>query len=252
MKIRRLMPPFFLAGFLMGCTLVAGLTAQSPNPALVARNRTPFLDPRSLDLSAILPPPPVTGSPEARSDSSYLKFSGAAAPPIQKLLAIEASRDGVFDYSQTLGPWFNPTVLPKTAALFSEVSEETNKAIELAKNHFKRIRPDQWKETGDPDKSDGYCYPSGHTTRAYVWSTLLANAFPDQAKELHFQARQKAWYRVILGRHYPSDVRAGKTYGRYLAKQFLKNAGFQREWKDACAEMRKEWADAIAPASFKL
>ena len=219
--------------------------------ATSALHANPFIYPAKIDVAAILPPPPASHSPEAKIDNAYIKYSSAAATYNQKLLGIAASKDSVFDYSLTLGIWFRPKVLPKTAALFQKVTAETDDAIEVAKNHFKRIRPDTWKETGDPEKSDGYSYPSGHSTRAYVWSTLLANAFPDQIKALHLQARQKAWYRVILGRHYPSDVRAGKTYGTFLANQFLKDPGFQIEWKEACAEMRRERSDAIPPASFK-
>ena len=211
----------------------------------------PFINPDSINVSAILPPPPKPGSEEAKYDNSYIKYSAAAATENQKLLGIAASRDSVFDYSLTLGIWFNPQVLPKTAALFREVTTETKTALQVAKNHFKRIRPGTWKETGDPEKSEGYCYPSGHTTRAYVWANLLSNALPDQKNALHHQARQKAWYRVILGRHYPSDIRAGKTYGTFLAKEFLKSPEFQCKWIAACAEMKSARAEAHPPTSFK-
>jgi acid phosphatase (class A) len=211
----------------------------------------PFINSDSLDVAGILPPPPISNTAEARADNAYIKYSNAAATESQKILGIAASRDSVFDYSQTLGIWFNPKILPKTAALFQKVTTETKSAIEIAKNHFKRTRPEMWKETGDPEKSDGYCYPSGHTTRAYVWSNLLANAFPDQTKPLHLQARQKAWYRVILGRHYPSDIRAGKTYGTFLAQQFLKSPAFHCEWEAACAEMKKARTETVPPSSFQ-
>ena len=227
--------------------LVTILLTGAASPVLRA---APFITPDSLDVAAILPPAPVSNSAEAKADNAYIKYSNAAATENQKILGIAASRDSVFDYAQTLGIWFNPKILPKTAALFQKVTTETKSAIEIAKNHFKRIRPEMWKETGDPEKSDGYCYPSGHTTRAYVWATLLANAFPDQRKALHLQARQKAWYRVILGRHYPSDIRAGKTYGTFLAQQFLKSPGFQSEWEEACAEMKKARLEATPPSSF--
>jgi acid phosphatase (class A) len=236
--------------FLIGCFLIVALPSRASSPGAVAVNHAPFIDRRTIDLPAVLPPPPASGSREARSDSSYIKFSGAAAPANQKLLAVAASRDSVFDYAQTLGPWFNPAVLPKTAALFAKVTDETNRAIDLAKNHYKRVRPVQWKETGDPEKGGGYCYPSGHTTRAYVWADLLSAAIPDERRALHLQARQKAWYRVVLGRHYPSDVRAGKTYGSYLAGQFLKSTAFEREWSGVCQEISTVRHEATPPSSF--
>jgi len=215
--------------------------------ALIA---APFIDPGSIQVTKILPPPPPPGSPESKMDMSYLKNSRAASTHEQIQLGIAASQDSVFDYSLTLGSWFNARVLPQTAALFTKVTKETDAAIDQAKKTFRHPRPETWKETGNPDLMDGYSYPSGHTTRAYVWAILLANAFPEKAKELHLQARQKAWYRVVLGRHFPSDIRAAKTYGRFLASDFLKSPEFQKPWKEACGEMRRVREASIPPRSF--
>jgi acid phosphatase (class A) len=197
-----------------------------------------YINPLAYDLPAIIPPPPQPGSPEYRMDSGFLKNARATATKGQMERGIKASHDGVFDYAQTLGPWFNAKNLPLTAALFKQVTHETKDAIELAKHYYARTRPKTWKETGDPEKSDGYAYPSGHTTRAFVWANLLADAFPEQRKALHTQARQKAWYRVILGRHFPADVRAGKLYGQFLAKEFLNSPDFRKPWGAAVLEMR--------------
>ena len=198
-----------------------------------------FINTGTIPVASILRPPPQPGTAEYRTDLSFLKNARATATKKQLLRGVIASHDGVFDYSQTLGPWFTAKNLPVTAALFGQITEETKEAIELAKTYFARTRPETWKETGDPEKSNGYAYPSGHTTRAFVWANLLANAFPDMKKPLHLQARQKAWYRVILGRHFPADVHAGKLYGTYLAAQFLKSPEFQKEWPAAVAEMSR-------------
>jgi acid phosphatase (class A) len=230
---------------------IAAVLVLSAFPAASGGTAVPFIDAGAINVASVLPPPPQTASAEAKMDNSYIKYASAAATENQKLLGIAASHDGVFDYSLALGIWFNPKLLPKTAVLFRKVTSETIAAIEVAKNHFKRVRPETWKETGDPENSDGYCYPSGHTTRAYVWATLLANALPDEKDALHKEARKKAWYRVILGRHYPSDVRAGKTYGTYLAGQFLKSPEFQKKWAGVCEELRTVHAKAVPPPSFK-
>lgn len=200
---------------------------------------TPFLKTGSIPVASILRPPPQPGTPEYRTDISFLKNARATATKKQLLRGVIASHDGVFDYAQTLGPWFNAKNLPVTAALFAQITSETKEAIELAKTYFARTRPETWKETGDPEKSNGYAYPSGHTTRAFVWADLLADAFPEMRKALHLQARQKAWYRVILGRHFPDDVHAGKLYGTYLAAEFLKSPEFQKKWPAAVAEMQR-------------
>lgn len=198
---------------------------------------TPFINPESYDITKIIPPPPLPGSEEYRIDTGFLKNARATSTKGQIERGNKASNDSVFDYSETLGPWFNPSDLPKTATLFKKVTKETKEAIELAKQYFSRTRPETWKETGDQEKSNGYAYPSGHTTRAFVWANLLANALPKEQKALHKQGRQKAWYRVILGRHFPADVRAGKLYGQFLAQEFLKSPEFQKVWPEVCQEI---------------
>ena len=197
-----------------------------------------YIDPASYDISAIIPPPPKPGSEQYKMDTGYLKNARATSTKGQIDRAMTASHDSVFDYSDALGSWFNSRELPITTKLFDQVTNQTKTAIQIAKQHFGRERPIYWLLTGDKEKSNGFSYPSGHTTRAFVWAILLSDAFPDMSKELHNQARVKAWNRVILGRHFPADVRAGKIYGKYLAAKFLKNPDFKKQWVLACQEMR--------------
>jgi len=209
-----------------------------------------FLNPSSYNLSEILPDPPKPGSLEAKTDQGFLKDSMAIANDLQRTPAVAASHDGPFDYKDTLGPWFTKENLPKTAEVLGLATKDAKEAIELAKNYYKRERPTYWKETGDPEKSDGFSYPSGHTTRAFLWADLLGNAFPEKAKALHHQARQKAWFRVILGRHFPADVKAGKVYGKFLAKEFLNNDKFEKQWAEAKQEIatfRKDHGVSTTP-----
>ena len=86
--------------------------------------------------------------------------------------------------------------------------------------------------------ASGYSYPSGHSTRAFLWEALLAKVFPSDQRALENQAERKAWNRVILGRHYPADVYAGKFFGIYLAQKLLENPAFQKEWPAIEAEMK--------------
>lgn len=196
-----------------------------------------FINPAAYNIESIIPAPPQPGTEQYRIDTGYLKDARATSTQGQIERAMTASHDTVWDYADSLGSWLNSRDLPKTTALFKKVDQETKQAIEIAKHHFTRTRPLYWHETGDPEKSNGYSYPSGHTTRAFVWACLLSNAFPDMTKEIHHQAREKAWYRVILGRHFPADVRAGKLYGKFLAQQFLKSPEFQKQWPAVVAEM---------------
>ena len=87
----------------------------------------------------------------------------------------------------------------------------------------------------------------------------MLDLFPERAEEIRQEARQKAWNRVLLGRHYPDDVYGGEIYGRYLAGEFFKNLKFQEEWKKVHEEVNgfkkknpTAFAASAAPASVPL
>ena len=191
-----------------------------------------------LDLSAIyndlensaildLTPPPFKGTVASQEDQDFRErvFDNATKKEIH---AAQESEDSIFAYSYTLGHGFSPQHLPKTKALFDKVDDDVRLAIFIAKRFYGRRRPMH---------SSGYSYPSGHSTRAFLWETLLSEIFPDEKKELETQAKQKAWNRVILGRHYPDDVYAGRIFGTYLAQEILKNPDFQEAWQAAQKEI---------------
>ena len=189
-----------------------------------------FLNISSLDFSQIPPPSAKNGSNGHNEELQILKDAMAARTKKQVTRATSAVRDSVFDYASVLGPNFNAQHLPITATLFTKVKSDAKLAIHAAKEEFHQRRPMTWKKMKAGEQRDGgYAYPSGHSTRGFLWAMLLADIFPQHRKEIILEARKKAWNRVILGRHYPNDVYGGQRYGKYLAKQFLKSSNFQKD-----------------------
>lgn len=192
--------------------------------------KTYFLNISSLNVLEVLPEPPHDDSSKSK-DLFFLKGALATRTHKQVEMAEEASTDSVFDFARVIGPGFNQKDLPVTADLFNKVHRDAKIAITAAKDIFRRKRPFSWKDATGALAKNGYAYPSGHTTRAFLWAGLLENLFPEKESEIKEEARQKAWNRVILGRHYPDDVYGGEIFGRYLAQEFLKNPKFEKEWK---------------------
>ncbi|MEM1129092.1 MAG: phosphatase PAP2 family protein [Pseudomonadota bacterium] len=56
-------------------------------------------------------------------------------------------------------------------------------------------------------------YPSGHTIRAIVYSSVLSDVFPEHSDALTQLGREIGYGRVIGGVHYPMDVVAGQKLG---------------------------------------
>jgi hypothetical protein len=63
-----------------------------------------------------------------------------------------------------------------------------------------------------------FSYPSGHTTGGIVSACALAVIFPDQAADIWKHGEYQGDLRVIIGRHYPTDVKAGKRWVRPFAR----------------------------------
>lgn len=199
-----------------------------------------FLNATSWDFLKIIPLPANKTPEEEKKDLNLLKDAMAARTKKQVFRALIASSDSVFDYDSVIGPQFNAKELPYAAAVFKKIENDTNIAIYEAKEAFRRRRPKTWVETKkNESKSSHYAYPSGHSTRAFLWGSLLTDLFPEKAKDIDIEARTKAWNRVILGRHYPDDVYGGELYGKYLAKQFLQDPHFQKEWALVKKEIKK-------------
>ncbi|MFZ4116489.1 MAG: phosphatase PAP2 family protein [Chthoniobacterales bacterium] len=203
-------------------------------------SKTYFLNTTSWNFRQIIPPPANKSPEQEKKDLNLLKDAMAARTKKQLFRALIASSDSVFDYASAISPEFTAKQLPRTAEVFKKVRNDTNNAIHAAKEAFHRTRPTTWGETKrEVVNDDGYAYPSGHSTRAFVWAGLLTDLFPTKRKEIEIEARTKAWNRVILGRHYPDDVYGGELYGQYLAKQFLNNPLFQKEWALVKEEVNK-------------
>lgn len=196
-----------------------------------------FLNIDSLEITKVIPPPPEEGSVLAADDLTIQHYAMATATPEQVNYAMGIIEDSVFDYSEVLGSYFKPEEFPVTEAFFKKVCNDITAANLAAKNSFQHARPLTWRKMTPDDKDFGYSYPSGHTTRAFVWAELLSQLFPEFKDAIFKEAEKKAWSRVILGRHYPSDVCSGQLYAHYLVQQFLDNPEFQKEWTAVQAEV---------------
>ena len=183
----------------------------------------------ALTVTKILPPPPPEGSQKLLTDEETRTEVSSTATKNERQDA-KNTPDSIFSFSTIIGSHFNSQELPEADAFFKKVDDDTHTAIHIAKKTFERPRP---------LKPTGYDYPSGHSTRAFVWESLLTEIFPKHQKEFEAKAKSMAWNRVILGHHYPSDISAGETYGRYLAQEFFKNPKFNQELATIKKELKE-------------
>ena len=111
--------------------------------------------------------------------------------------------------------------------------------IDAPKSHFKRLRPYQIDDRlvlGPPEPS--FSYPSGHSTRGTVYSLVIAELFPEKKNAIVEIGRDIGWDRVLIGKHFPTDVYAGRMLGYAIVLKLHSSTLFQHDLEQAMAEIR--------------
>lgn len=85
----------------------------------------------------------------------------------------------------------------------------------LAKNHFRRRRPQELSDlvTSFITPSDRYSLPSGHTAAAFLMATISSYFYPDLQVFVFVWAAMIASSRILLGVHFLTDVLIGMLLG---------------------------------------
>ncbi|HTQ40109.1 MAG TPA: phosphatase PAP2 family protein [Pirellulales bacterium] len=194
------------------------------------------------DALALLPPPPAADSPEQAADLAEVVAAHKTITPEDKARAeAEEKKFSVASFASTIGPSFQVDKLPKTTAFFAHVQKETEQVVDDSKNHWQRPRPYQVDPTDlhHTEKNPSFGYPSGHSTQATVMAALLAEAIPDKHDAILAEGRQVGWDRVMLGRHYETDVFAGRVLGQAIVHQLHDNPAFEHDFADVKAELQQ-------------
>ena len=189
----------------------------------------------------ILPAPPADGSAEQKKELAEIKAIQAVMSKEDFAKALnDEETENVTAFAETLGPWFDLTKLPKTAALFATVRAEEKAAAKAAKNHFLRNRPwvlDASLKTCTCEDAPQSSYPSGHTTVGFSDAVILSNLLPEDAPKIMARAKKYAENRLVCGVHYRSDIVAGQVLGTLLAQELLAQPKFKADFDAAKAEI---------------
>ena len=100
---------------------------------------------------------------------------------------------------------------------------------ELGKATVDRVRPEKmmFEQKGgldvDPRAEGGHSFPSGHATAAFSLYATTCRYYPGVSPLFLFLAVVCGASRVLMGKHYPSDVFAGALIGYYVSKWLLRS-----------------------------
>lgn len=200
-----------------------------------------YLSKEQVDPIALLAPPPLPDSAEQSADIASVVAVNNAAAPGEIAAANSEKKFYIFNFAPAIGGFFRSNSLPKTAAFFQRVHVTVQGVVDAGKQHWKRPRPFVVQTNlSDGEMEATYSYPSGHSAKAMVFASLLAEIFPEKREEIFATGRSIGWHRVQIAAHYPTDIYAGRALGQAIARELKKNPAFEKD----LAEVKKEIAEA--------
>jgi acid phosphatase (class A) len=231
----------------------ASMTSRAATPS--ARH---YLLPSQVDIVSLLPPPPAVDSAEQRADlAAVLEAQRSAHATGMVNHAVEDVEVNCGRFADVVGDELNLKANAAVLGFLNEAALEAAAVAGPAKELWKRTRPyaysgeverlgdmaPDWKSPPriDTDKADALAhssYPSGHATFGTVCAILLAEIVPEKRAALFERSRDFEHSRMVVGAHFPSDLRAGEIVGTVAAQMLLQNVGFERDLATARVTLR--------------
>lgn len=213
----------------------------------------------------ILPDPPANSSEQTRAELNYLLalqqqrtsldeesslymagvyYNVRTKPEDEKY---DHYRRSLFFIGRSIGSWFNPNDLPRTADLMAHVWQDASYFIWSAKYKYLRIRPYKIDtDINNLEETNWPAYPSGHAANSYINAFIYQELAPEFAGTFIKDAFDMAHSREIIGVHYPSDSEASRILAYQFVTKLFQNEKFLKDFET----VKKEWSEK-AKESFK-
>ena len=226
--------------------LIAGaLPASAQNPARNAtQNPAPKLNYLSdiIDLTELVPPPPPADSEAGKQDLLEVMEMQEARTEPQVKRAIADNVLSIYRFEDILGPKFKKENLPALDAFFEKAQADARAILIAAKNAVQRPRPAAFSSEvvalgGTPRLPTAY--PSGGVVFTTLTAIVLAKMVPEKRFEISERSREYGVHRVVLGQHFPRDVRGGEISGTVIAYALMERPEFVRDLQAARTELRR-------------
>ena len=217
---------------------LASLTLTLITAPLRAADTNRYFTTDQLDPVALLPAAARPGSAEEAVNLATTVAVHKACNPDDLAAAKSQQRFNVYVFTPVIGPFFQRDTLPATQTFFHRVHNTTEDIQNAAKTAFHRTRP----YVLDPSLADGqpennYSYPSGHACQGTVYALILADLFPDKRDDILALGRAIGWHRVQFGKHFPTDIYAGRVLAQAIYRQLKASPDYQRDLAAARTEL---------------
>ena len=186
--------------------------------------------------------PPARDSTQTRSELDELLELQRVRTPAEVEAARADRKTQIERFFPALGMDANAAAdLRATRVLAQRVEDDVRLYVRAAKDRFRRLRPYEIEPRLKPcidNVAGDLSYPSGHASYGYAMAYLLSEMVPERREALLRRADEFARQRMVCGVHFRSDIEAGLTGVRWLARAFNENTRYRREVQAAAAELR--------------
>lgn len=209
-----------------------------------------------VDITTVVPDAPQKGDVRYEADRKIFRATRTMLKTPRGQLATSDVPSSVIDvmkdFSCAAGIKLSPETTPATYRLLANANADTARANNLAKDHWKRLRPfliDQGPVCDSKEElAKSYDYPSGHATRGWTFGMALSDAEPDRATPIHIRARSYGESRIVCGAHNMSAVEAGRLGATVTMDTIRQTAAYQADLEAARAELKAARANpALVP-----
>jgi membrane-associated phospholipid phosphatase len=208
-----------------------------------------YLSGPGVALMEVLPPAPVTGSPQDEVDRATFHATRTQEGTPRWAQAISDVDERVpamlADFSPAAGRIISVEATPALARLLTRMRGDVAAAVNAVKPIYARKRPfliDAGAVCQPRAALEGsFDYPSGHTSWGTAVSLILAELMPDRASALLTRGRDYGDSRIICGAHNASAVAAGRVAAAAVVARLHGDADFRADLDGVRSEL-----DAVA------
>jgi len=195
-----------------------------------------------IDMTELIPPPPPPDSEAWKQDLAGVLEMQESRNELQVGRAIADNVLSIYRFADVLGAKFNRANLPVMDAVLEKAQADARAILIAAKNALQRPRPAAASKEvlalgGTPRLPTAY--PSGGVVFTTVTTIMLSRMIPEERFALSERNREYAVNRVVLGQHFPRDIRAGEIAGTVIAYALMQTPAFMQDLQAARAELRQ-------------
>lgn len=189
----------------------------------------------------LIDPPLVIGSSAWKDDVEMIIKLQEDPNPDDIKQALDERRLKPETVAEFVDPKLTRKAYPRLYKLLDNVGDTSRLICDNAKNYWHTSRPylmDERVKTLVPPHTN-MAYPSGHTTGSYTYAYVLGLLIPEKRQQFHDRAEEIAQHRILVGMHYPHDIKGGRQLAALITGGLLGSAEFHKDFKLVQKELKK-------------